>query len=114
MYHKKFSIQDLHVTAKTVSLGMDTFAQDQEEITEETKQKHPIPMDLREVEMIEQIVKIPVHQTQFLSQLVSSVFVAVHQDGLLVLTIKFALTHHNPKVTSRINDVILILGFVSF
>ena len=90
---------------------MDTFAQDQEEMTVETKQKHPIPMDRREAELIEQIVKIPVHQTKFLSQLVSSVFAAVHQDGLLVLTIptiKFVLTHHNPKVTSRINDVILI------
>ena len=105
------SFQDLHATANKVLLEMDTFAQDQEEMAEETKQKHPIPTDRREAELIEQIVKIPVHQTKILSQLVSSVFAAVHQNGLLVLTIptiKFVLTHHNPKVTSRINAVILI------
>ena len=69
-----------------------------------------MPMDRRETGMIDQIVKIQVHRTEFPNQLVSSVFVAVHQDGLLVPTIptiKFALMRHNHKVTLRINDIML-------
>ena len=67
------------------------------------------PMGVMEMKIL--MTGVCTHQTEYLNQPVSLVFVAVHQDGLLVLTIqtiKFALTHHNPKVTSRINDVILI------
>ena len=61
------------------------------------------PMGVMEMKIL--MTGVCTHQTEYLNQPVSLVFVAVHQDGLLmqtIQTIKSVLKHHNHKVTAMI------------